>query len=78
LTNYFIGDKLPAMRMLTTKEAADQLGKGVRAIQALITKGYLPAQKLGRDWLISERDLELVAGIKPGPKPAKKRAVKNA
>lgn len=62
---------MPAMGELTTKEAAERLGRGVRAVQALIAKGHLPAVKKGRDYFIREADLKLVAGLKPGPKPAK-------
>jgi len=61
------------MGMLTTKEAAERVNKGQRAIQALISKGYLPAVKLGRDWFVDERSLRLIENIKPGPKPRKKR-----
>jgi excisionase family DNA binding protein len=67
---------MTAMAELTTREAAERLGRGVRAVQALITKGHLPAIKKGRDYLIREADLKLVAGIKPGPKPAKSTSEK--
>lgn len=44
--------------MLTTTQAATHLGVAVRTIQLWITQKKLPAQKMGRDWLIAEADLE--------------------
>lgn len=45
---------------LTTKEAAEKLGVGLRQIQTLIKQGRLPARKRGRDWFINEAALEMV------------------
>ena len=59
------------MNLLTTKEAAEKLGVSVRRVQAMITKGGLPASKLGRDYLIKESDLKLVEDRKPGRPPKK-------
>lgn len=58
--------------MLTTPEVAARLGVSVRRVQALIHAGRLPSQQFGRDHLINESDLALVADRKPGrpPKPA--------
>jgi excisionase family DNA binding protein len=61
------------MNGLTTKQAAEKLGVGIRWIQALITDGRLPARKIGRDYIINEKDLKLVEGMKPGPKPKAKK-----
>jgi len=61
------------MGRMTTKEVAQRVGKGQRAIQHLITVGHLPAVKIGRDWFVDERHLSIVETIKPGPKPRKKR-----
>jgi excisionase family DNA binding protein len=44
-----------------TSEAAEVLGVSRRRVQALITSGQLPAQKVGRDWLIARADLETFA-----------------
>ena len=60
---------------LTTAEAATELGKSVRHIQWLITEGKLPAEKVGRDYLINESDLKLVKGLKRG-RPSKKKGSK--
>ena len=57
--------------LLTTKEAAKELRLSVRRIQALIGTGKLPAQKIGRDWIIRKADLDLVRVRKPGRPPKK-------
>lgn len=51
---------------LTTQEAADRLGISRRRINDFINEGRLPAQKIGRDYLINEKDLKLVEERKPG------------
>lgn len=40
--------------MLTTKEAADQLGITPRRVNSLIEAGMLKAQKFGRAWMVDE------------------------
>lgn len=52
--------------MLTTPQVAEKLGVTVRRVQALIKAGRLPSQQFGRDHLIKESDLGLVADRKPG------------
>jgi len=54
------------MNMLTTKDAAERLGISVRRVHALIESKRLPAHKLGRDYVIKEKDLKLVEDRKPG------------
>jgi len=54
---------------LTTAEAANKLNKTVRHVQWLITEGRLPAERVGRDYLIREEDLKLVEGLKRGRPP---------
>lgn len=54
------------MDFLTTKQVAEKLGVTTRRVQALVTDGRLPAQKIGRDYLILEKDLKLVAERKVG------------
>ena len=54
------------MNLLTTKEVAELLDVSMRQVQALITKGRLPAQKIGRDYLSLEKDLKLVENRKVG------------
>jgi len=56
--------------MLTTSEAAARLNVSMRRVRALIEAGRLPSKQFGRDHLIKESDLKLVADRKPG-RPAK-------
>jgi excisionase family DNA binding protein len=61
------------MKLLTTKEAAARLGISVMRVQQLIWDGRLPAEKIGRDYVIKEDDLKLVADRKPG-RPRKEQS----
>lgn len=53
------------MTLLTTTQAAAQLGISVRGVQALIASGTLRATRLGRDWAIRPADVERARG-RPG------------
>jgi excisionase family DNA binding protein len=57
--------------LITSKEASEELGITVRRVLALIKAGKLPAQKLGRDWVIRRSDLDFVRVRKPGRPPKK-------
>lgn len=59
------------MNLLTTKEAAEKLGVTVTRVQQLILAGRLPAEKMGRDYVIKGDDLKLVEDRKPGRPPKK-------
>jgi excisionase family DNA binding protein len=59
------------MKLISTKEASKQLGVNVQRVKQLIYAGRLPAQKIGKVWIIRERDLAKVADRKPG-RPKKK------
>ncbi len=52
--------------LISSKEAAEKLGLSIRRVQALITSGRLPAQKIGNSYVVSEKDLELVKERNPG------------
>ena len=56
--------------LISSKEAAERLGVSVRRVQALITSGKLPAQKIGNSYVVQEKDLELVRERRSG-RPAK-------
>ncbi|MDY6868023.1 MAG: helix-turn-helix domain-containing protein [Chloroflexota bacterium] len=43
---------------MTTKEAADILGIGRQGVRDLIHRSQLPAEKVGRDWIIRFEDLK--------------------
>ena len=49
---------------MTTHEAAERLGANVRVVQRWIQQGRLSAQKIGRDWHITE---EAVAAFQKKP-----------
>lgn len=57
------------MNYLTTKETAKKLGVSVGRIQQLVAEKRLPSVKIGRDRLILESDLGLVAERKTGRPP---------
>jgi excisionase family DNA binding protein len=59
------------MKLLTTKQAAKALGVNDSRVRQLILAGRLPALKMGRDWIIKEKDLKKVADRKHG-RPKKK------
>ena len=60
------------MKLLTAKQAAQILGVDSSRVRVLIREGRLPAQKIGRDWIILKPDLELVKNRKPG-RPKKRK-----
>lgn len=64
------------MKLLSTAEAATKLGVTIGRVQQLIWDGRLPAQRVGRTYVIREEDLKLVEDRKPGRPPQK--AVKKA
>ena len=67
------------MGLISTTDAAEKLGVTRRRVVALIADGRLPAQKVGRDYIIDERDLKIVTDRKPGrPKGASKAGEKES
>jgi excisionase family DNA binding protein len=62
------------MKLLSTSEAADKLGVTVGRVQQLIWDGLLPAQKVGRDYVINEDDLKLVENRRKVGRPPKDKA----
>ena len=54
------------MGLISTSEAAERLGVHITRVQVLIREGRLPAQKIGRTYVVDEDDLKLVADRKPG------------
>ncbi len=59
--------------LISSKEAAEKLGLSLRRVQALITDGRLPAQKIGNSYVVNEKDLELVRERTPGRPSAKNK-----
>jgi excisionase family DNA binding protein len=58
-------------KLLSVKEAASELGVNRQRVQALISSGRLPAQKVGSYYVIREADIELVRERKTGRPPKK-------
>ena len=50
-------------KLLTIQEAAEKLGKDVTVVRRWARTGELPAEKVGRDWVIRESDLEAKRAI---------------
>lgn len=48
-------------KTLTTKEVAERLKVSAARVRQLVLSGELPATKFGRDLVIKESDLKLVA-----------------
>jgi excisionase family DNA binding protein len=62
------------MGLISTEMAAARLGITRRRVRAMIGAEILPAEKIGRDWLIEETDVEKLRRQerKPG-RPRKKK-----
>jgi excisionase family DNA binding protein len=60
------------MGLLTTRQAAERLELSIPRIHQLINEGRLPAEKVGRDYVIREEDLKLVGERKLGRPPKAK------
>jgi excisionase family DNA binding protein len=63
-------------KLLSTTEAAKELGITVARVQTLIWENRLPAFKVGRSYAIKQSDLELVRERKPG-RPTKPKTETN-
>lgn len=57
------------MKLLSTSQAAKKLGISPARVQQLIWAKKLPAQQVGRGYVINESDLKLVEDRKPGRPP---------
>ncbi|MDQ3652450.1 MAG: helix-turn-helix domain-containing protein [Acidobacteriota bacterium] len=60
------------MKQLTTREVADRLGVTVQRVHQFIKDERLPAQKMGRDYIINEGDLKLLDDRQTGRPPKAK------
>lgn len=60
------------MNLINTQEAAEQLNVSAIRVRQLIRNDRLPAQKIGRDYIIKESDLNLVRIRKIGRPPKTK------
>lgn len=62
------------MKLLTTIDAASMLGLTRHQVAALCRAGTIPAQRLGRDYLISPADLAKAKSRPRVGRPATKKA----
>ncbi len=62
-------------KRMTVKQAAGELGISVPRVHQLIQEERLPAEKLGRDWIIESSDLEKVKD-RPTGRPTKAKPAK--
>ena len=58
-------------KLLSVADAAEKLNVSRWRINQLINGGRLPAEKVGRAYVIKEPDLKLVENRKPGRPPRK-------
>jgi len=61
-----------ADEILNSEAAAKALGVTTQRVRALIHAGRLPAERLGREFMIRRKDLALVKVRKPGRPPKAK------
>lgn len=54
------------VKLLSTEDAAAQLHRSPGRVLQLIWDGKLPAQMVGKNWIIIESDLKFVRDIKRG------------
>ena len=47
-------------RLVTMAEIAERTGRPVRVLRLWARQGRIPAVKVGRDWLVNDRDLPLI------------------
>ncbi|MCJ7541926.1 MAG: helix-turn-helix domain-containing protein [Desulfobacterales bacterium] len=59
------------MKLLSANDAAERLGVHHSRVRVLIRQGRLKAQKIGRTWVIREKDLKKLKILKRG-RPRKK------
>jgi excisionase family DNA binding protein len=64
-------------KILTTKEAAERLRVTASRIRQLVLEDKLPAEKFGRDLMIRETDLKLVAERPIGRPTPKKKVIRD-
>ena len=60
--------------MLSVAESASLLGVSPSRVRALIAEGALPAEKIGRSWVLREEDVLQRAANRPGPRPTRKQS----
>lgn len=59
------------MKVIGTVEAAERLELSVERVRQLIQEGKISAQKVGRDWIIPEQELDNVKVYGKSGRPRK-------
>ena len=62
------------MKLISTREAAEKLGISPIRVRQLIQEGKIEAARVGRDYVIDEKDL---AGVRTYGKPGRPKNVKS-
>lgn len=60
--------------MMSTKDAAEELGISVRGVQKMIEEGRLQATRIGRDYIISRESLGNIERKSKAGRPPKNQA----
>ncbi len=55
--------------MLTTRQAAERIGKPIVTVRYWCKKQWVKSEKIGRDWMIDEESLLKFIPPKPGRPP---------
>jgi excisionase family DNA binding protein len=72
LKNFILSIMSKETKLLSVIEAAEKLGVSRWRVNQFIDKGRLPAQKVGRSYVILESDLQLVENRQTGRPPKDK------
>jgi excisionase family DNA binding protein len=64
---FICGIPLFFLAILTTKQVAEILGISRAGVRYLILRDRLPAEKLGRDWIVRSSDLKQYQKTRRGP-----------
>ncbi len=72
LKNFILSIMSKETKLLSVIEAAEKLGVSRWRVNQFINEGRLPAQKIGRSYVIKESDLQLVEDRPTGRPPKDK------
>ena len=61
----YCGNAIERNAMLSVSESAEVLGVSAQRVRAMISDGVLPAIKVGRAWVLEEKDVFARAAAKP-------------
>lgn len=64
---------LAPIAQLTTREVAERIGRNESRVCQLLRSGELKGQKVGRDWFVSEAEVDRYLQSRPVRKPYQRR-----